>query len=473
MKKYIFTAIAALALAGCEKDPVSRINYLHISDNSFTFDATGDQIYTVTVESDPAEWDFTKDGEWFVVEAEGNELTITANANDSYDQQRGKITVSNRFSSKEIVLNQFGKAEPGAPKFRLMSGYKVLEFEISPNGKMAMGVKNEPTESGNSATVSIFDLATDEKTDLPAITNTNKAYQAAAVSDDGGVVIVITTDYTSAKYYKNGEWEDVPSVFGQNGMRWVEAVSSDGSVWVGCCQSGELYYPVKWVNEVPQQLDAPDVNGWGEPVSQGTMARGCSTDGSVIYGSMWDNNEAVYWKPDGSWDFVAGELIEIGIIHQRHPFFGTIIEIEVLNCPFVDASDARLSPNGKYMAMHYSKRSDEGNSRTPLFVDLETGEYTLLEDVTLDGQGIAASNEGLVSYGTYGQGVGAGIATGYIYDPSKQTSSTVPEWIKATYGINIWGDYYVRRICEGKNTVAGYKVSILGNIVWYVTTEGV
>lgn len=511
MKRYIFSIFAAatlagsFALAGCQKDPNTVTNYLRLSDNSFAFDAIGNQTYTVNVTSSTGEWEFAKEGDWMTVERAENglSLTVTAGVNQSTASLSGKITVRNNFSESEITVSQLGQGEPGAPRFGVLTEYG--SFIISPGGKKALACTEEVLDDAgfiNSTFIYVIDIATDERTELTSIEEYDELFEAGAISDDGSVIIINGKEEFKAKRYNldTEEWEAVAMMAQDDYENWVSAISADGTIWVGygCSrgsQGNRFYYPIKWVNGVPEKMSAPTINGIGEDVFNGTMARGCSADGSVIYGSIWDDMEAIYWKEDGTWAFVVPDLMEVKT-KQIQGMFGPT-ELLALNTPFLDSNTMRMSSDGKWLALNYrsaefrEKQTMFGTnwvaefSVQPLFVDLETGEYTIIDndnvrfagDPTLfSGGGIGVTDDGTFFYGPYrNANGGGGIVRGFAYDSG--TTMPTASWIQSTYGLYTMGEYWVRKDFNGGKTVVGYKMapSLIGTnyFAWYITTEGI
>ncbi len=513
MKRYSFLILAATALvsaaalSGCQKDPETLINHLRLSDNAVMFDALGNQTYTVTVTSSTGEWTFAKEGDWMTVELteDGNALTVTAGVNASSEALEGKITVSNAFSEENISVSQLGESEPDAPKFRVLTDYNT--FTISAGGKKALACVNQVVDEVgfiNNTNIYVIDLATDERTELtPFVGETTElqAYEASAISDDGRVVIITGKSDMKSLVYNNdtNEWDAVAMINSTDKANLVSAMSADGSIWVGYGRkSSNLYYPIKWVDGTPQEMSAPEKNGMDMDVTNGTMARGCSADGTVIYGSCWDNFEALYWNSAGEWSWIAEDLIKFET-KEVQGMFGTTTLLS-LSTPYLDANNMRLSSNGKWLAMNYrfgefvEKANMFGGTSwsvqyqvKPLLVNIETGATTLIEsdDIKLttgssaglySGGGIGVTNDGTFFYGAYKAADGQqGIVKGYAYTNGASVSTT--DWIQSNFGIYTLGDYWVRRDFGDGKTVLGYKIvpTMIGTVYmpWYATKEGI
>lgn len=497
MKKYFLFLLTAAALVGCSKNDIVELNTLNLSGNSFTFDAAGKTTHTVTVESNDGDWAFAETIDWLTVDRseDGNTLTLTTTANETTDALDGKITISNRSAEREITVTQLGKSEPGAPKFRVLTDF--TSFTLSPGGKMALGVRMlmaDDTGFVIDNSITVIDLATDEETELTPINGVEEEYSAGAISDDGNTIIVVNNDSQSMIYDMAAKaWNPVEAVETPNSANFVQAMSADGSIWVGFGKVtgyGGPYYPVKWVNGVPEKLPTPAKNGMGDDITVGAMARGCSADGSVIYGSVWENFEALIWK-SGSVSYVAEELQEVKLIEVKS-MFGTINTLKVLHTPAIATSDdMSISSDGKWLSLQY--RSPEAvnyalvQNMQPMVYNTETGESILIDNENvrlqtgskaLNGNGIGIADDGTFFYGPFRTvGGGGGITTGYAYDIAAGTSVPTPAWIQSAIGIYTMGDYWVSRGFEGNRTIVGYKMvpNLMGvtYLPWYATTLGV
>lgn len=118
----------------------------------------------------------------------------------------------------------------------------------------------------------------------------------------------------------------------------IQYISNDGSIMVGYCRSltaidgWKPTVSVKWTNGEPEILESPDHNIWGDKFTLDVMARGSSSDGSVIYGSEWTDFGVIYWK--------NGEAYFSGYEFADKSTNRTII---------TEADRSNVNPNGKYI----------------------------------------------------------------------------------------------------------------------------
>ncbi len=119
-----------------------------------------------------------------------------------------------------------------------------------------------------------------------------------------------------------------------------------------------MYRPLKWTDGgTPEVLPVPELNFRNEPYVSGVMARGCSADGSVIYGSTWDNLDygMLYWK-DGKVDWVGSDVREVRTV-QIENGIGEMIDYNIVNGMICTAELTNISPNGRWIAGTYRTRT--------------------------------------------------------------------------------------------------------------------
>ena len=137
------------------------------------------------------------------------------------------------------------------------------------------------------------------------------------------------------------------------------------------------------------------------------MARGCSADGSVIYGSTWDNLDygMLYWK-DGKVDWVGSDVREVRTV-QIENGIGEMIDYNIVNGMICTAELTNISPNGRWIAGTYRTEDYPSprnyvQARYPAFFNTETGTTTIVKDF---GEGSAAhvtdDGLGIILVGTF------------------------------------------------------------------------
>jgi hypothetical protein len=203
----------------------------------------------------------------------------------------------------------------------------------------------------------------------------------------------------------------------------------------------------------------------------GVTVRGCSADGSVIYGSTWDNLDfgMLYWK-DGKVDWVGSDVRETQTV-QIDNGIGETIDYRLVNGMIATAEYTKISPNGRWIAGAYRTEKLAGNdiARTqyPAFFNTETGKTTIVTDF---GEGYAshATDDGLgiILLGTFLP------SSGIVYDIEHQVSlGSVEEWVSDNYGIVI-PTGYITYITPDRSRLMGnvLESTAVGTRVvsWYV-----
>ena len=318
-----------------------------------------------------------------------------------------------------------------------------MGLAMSPNGKYVVGEDNvlQDDETFNFE-VYIYDLDTDEYRVVGTYPQSLFTLQKPMCITDQGLAFISDTQGRTVGIDLDGNVIYPEGVEGFLCDFNVQAVSADGSIWVGYQRSANgdagMYYPIIWVNNEAETLPIPDKNAHGAPVSTGFMARGCSHDGKVIYGSSWDNmeNSACFWRDNGNgYEFHwAGEpdrdlQIVPSLDAEDNP-----IEVAQLSGPKISAERTNISPNGKWLSVTWCKETYDGNggyseARFPAFIDLETNKAYLFEDLpggarhaTNDGLGFTI--DGLMTNSGKVIDIENGAVLGNMYD-----------WIKDNYGI--------------------------------------
>lgn len=126
-----------------------------------------------------------------------------------------------------------------------------------------------------------------------------------------------------------------------------------------------MYYPLVWRNGVAEKLPWPEKNFRDKAFLNGIIARGISADGSVIYGSTWDNYDfgMVYWK-DGVVKYVGEDVHEVTPITVE-TIVGPV-ETHMANGMTATAELYKVSPNGEWIAGTYRTETATGDGGAPV-----------------------------------------------------------------------------------------------------------
>lgn len=473
MKKLSFFAAAVILLAGCTQDPKNE--YVKLSDAACTFRAADNLPQTVRVNASGS-WTAESGASWLTVEQQADALVLTVADNDTDYDRSTEILIASGRAEASISVSQLA-ADSNIARLRVLktfSGGTVM----SKSGRYVGGIISElqPDESYCYYPV-IIDLQTDEWTKTgPFPSALYMLLRPYAISDQGLFFCFNAQDGSSPGIDLQGNVIMPKQVEGFKLNPHVQGISEDGRIWVGYNQTGDydnnnLFHPVKWVDGVPELLPMPETSLRGVPFINGCMARGCSADGSVIYGSSWDNLDfgMLYWK-DGKVDWVGSDVRETQTV-QIDNGIGETIDYRLVNGMIATAEYTKISPNGRWIAGAYRTEKLAGNdiARTqyPAFFNTETGKTTIVTDF---GEGYAshATDDGLgiILLGTFLP------SSGIVYDIEHQVSlGSVEEWVSDNYGIVI-PTGYITYVTPDRSRLMGnvLESTAVGTRVvsWYV-----
>ena len=393
----------------------SNTGYINISRTSYTLNGNGKDSCVINVESD-TEWEMEIHDEWIsATRAGGDSVIIKASANETESIRRGSVAFLSKNASCEMIVEQTPKSFTG----KMINFPLTARGAISPNGKYAAYLNstiNMETSEYTYYGVKI-NLETMEETSIPALRSDMTQYyyiNIQAISDDGRTIIyaddgnIVSTIAVDDQEIKLTLPQDTYSVY-------YSGMSGDGSVIVGTItlQEGQPV-PAVWRNGELELLEVPDVDSGGNELTNGVYARGCSADGSVIYGSEWDHQGLIYWKD--------GEMFYPG-----YDYAEPVSEI-VVNTIYKFASYYSVSPNGKYIGAAYS-------GGIPVIMNTETGVADFFEtDFGQNGaETLTVTDEGLAFGGTPTMG----MSTGLVLDFENDSYMTVTDWMKEHEGLTV------------------------------------
>lgn len=448
-------AILSFTLAACMKTVIE--DYIHPSVRSYTF--TSDEgTYSIEINASSDEWQAEGwDETWLQVETDqaSGTITLTAQANSTGSIRETTVTLACGTAEAGITVSQFYEGFNGL-------FVDMREFADKPvfskNGKYYATYDHEYLEDGNTAVKYplIINAETGETTRLEGSTEYT---DVKAVNNDGTMLSIGTS--LSCVVFKNGEKLslEIPGYKNIN----VEGFNGDGSIMVGYAQEseGRKYMPVKWNGLEPELLQIPEENMNGMQLRNGAMARGCSEDGSVVYGSEWDTQGVVYWK-NGEMKYIAKETAIARTTLVPNMFTGELDEVEDYAYLKKNAERYCISPNGRYIACtFYDFYTDESGSEPssdinyPALVDTETGEAILFDKAGfMKSMGTTASNDGTL----FGNTTDFGDPQGYVFTKGSSSGVPVGEWMMSEYGIITDNNRYVMNISADNNTVSGWRV---------------
>ena len=447
-KTVLALGITAMVMAGCTENGTSEKQYVYLSDAVCTFQSAGNEPFTITVETSPAEWTVTPGASWVTAEQSGNDLVLTAA--DNADGMERTTTISITAGQAEQTITVIQLSDDSLPmRFR-----KLAEFHsavISPNGKWVGGYYSYAEEGDAALHRFIFiDLETDERielgpypeslmfpTSVECITDTGILY---AVDANGGMKAF---DVNEQNYYE----VEVPGV--DAATLGLGNVSADGTFWVGWAMVNSHYRPYVCENGTATMLPLPEKDFRDVPYDGDVfdlMARGFSEDHSIIYGPTWDNKDfgMIYWDADRNVHFVGEDVRKVTTI-QRPDGYGGTYDYNIVDGMISWAGQYQISPNGRWIAGTFRTETavDDGNSIeqtfSPAFYDVENNKTYIMSEYG-DGSGMVVTDDGI----------------GFIGTPSLYTSScqvvkietgeslgTLQQYILDLYGIYMPSGYLV------------------------------
>ncbi|MEG0808282.1 MAG: BACON domain-containing protein [Alistipes sp.] len=438
-------SLFALAFTGCTEDKVEYTSF-DVSGDSYTFDGGGVQTYKIEVQSPMDGWKYTVEGDWVTIVAkDATSLTIGAQINMLPTERSGKVVFTAGTQTLRVVVRQLPISESC---YRTVDDLETLA--MSPGGVYIGGFrKGLGEDKAFYYTPVVIEMATGKRTEFEKM---SKPYMVRAITDQGDMIY--NNDLACYIQKLDGTITSPTVVAGYTNPVISSVSVGAGGVMVGYCKKGRVFSGVKWANmeSVGEILESPTTNSWGDPLKSGVLARGCSADGSIIYGTEWDKRSPVYWTADGTVHHAGADLLkrETGII--TNPNTGKDQEVKFTNFATLPADVNNMSPNGKYIAFAYNKTTIANKIATrnyyAVLFDIETGESTVVEQYD-DATGITVLDDGTLAIGMpYGA-----VRSGAIYDSKSKTTMSTTQWIKQKYNLIITEDYPIYKMATDEKTV--------------------
>lgn len=476
----VMCTLAVVALSACGQEAQEQLQYVSLSQAGCTFFSTDNEPLAVTVETSPAQWAAEASASWVKAEPgeDGTTLVLSVEDNDGDAERKAAVTVTAGQASQTITVYQL------APDLSINRFRKERMFQnggvVSPSGKYIGGFTNKAMEDNTWEYYPvIIDTETGEKIKLgPFPSALFKCSQPFAITDYGQLFISDHENGGSVIFDLNGDYmlSSIPEGCTNRGN--VMGVSGDGSKWVGYAtsekQEGERigqYRPIIWEDGEARMLSMPEKNFKGEDFSVGAMARGISADGSVIYGTTWDNSDGamIYWK-DGKVKYVGEDVHEIKSVTIPYPegdetFYyanGIVSQAEIY----------KMSPSGNWIAGAYQEitvNTDDYStvaSSCPAFYNTETETTVVLEEYS-GAKGVHVTDGGIAF-------IALPMAGGEVYDLNAGVAiGTVAEWVYSEYGLIIPSDIFIKSVSPDGRVVLGtgteQPAGMKGRIYpWYI-----
>lgn len=446
--------LAAICLVSCQEKQEAP-SYIYPEYSSYSFGHMPDtlQIY---VESN-VDWNIDREAGWLgASKSEAQDgaqwLTVTVMENSEIEPRTASITLSAGTVSSEITITQKGAEFMGL--FENLAEYPYTYGVMSSqNVKYIIGMKEADAEGYYIP--EIINVMTGERRELEA---TDQWDYAVAVSDEGDDYILNSRRFGGYLVCVDGQEMKLtaPEGYKIDGVS-VQGMSGDGRVIVGALYSNENgtgRFPCRWVDGECEILERPDTSSYGTPTAPyGTLARDCSADGSVIYGTEWSTSSYAlcFWR-DGKMFYPGGDYA------VKNGYYADRI--------YKTAEYGALSVNGKWLAASYGKTTGETN---PVIINTETYEVSILDNISSDMVGLTCSDDGLL----FTASPAMGCTTGHVIDPEAGTSVMTEEWFKSEYGLNLSSGRMIYKVSDDMTryfgTLAGYGNGGLFSVThWYI-----
>ena len=469
LQSILWMAAAGFLATACEIP--TQYEYVRLSDAACTFLADGNIPKAIEVAAS-GPWSAETGASWLTVTEEAEGIVLAAADNKADSERRTEITIACGQATAHITVIQMAP-EHRTNRYRILKTFDMGAV-LSKNGRYAAGnVKTVRTDDVWENRPTVIDIETDEWIQFGPLPDDLYCIEVPfAVSDEGTVFFYDSNTNGCIGFDISGNAFTPKAPAGQTTIPQVQSISADGRIWVGWGhQPGNLYQPIRWIDGEPEILPVPPLNFRDAPYVTGVTVRGCSADGSVIYGSTWDNLDfgMLYWK-DGKVDWVGSDVRETQSV-QIDNGIGETIDYRLVNGMIATAEYTKISPNGRWIAGAYRTEKLAGNdiARTqyPAFFNTETGKTTIVTDF---GEGYAshATDDGLgiILLGTFLP------SSGIVYDIEHQVSlGSVEEWVSDNYGIVI-PTGYITYITPDRSRLMGnvLESTAVGTRVvsWYV-----
>lgn len=465
VSRYFLSLVIVLSLMACDK--TIEQDQIYLSHSSFTFSALGESL-EIGVDAN-VEWDIVNDLDWITVgEKTDTSIVITAAANEVDQSRDGVIRFAAGNAQKLLSVSQLSKSFSG--KFQDITDLGDVIF--SRNGRYYIGYRIEYMSDGYTAIFypTVVDSFTGESKEYEGIKDVQST---GAISDDGNI-FAINLASGECILFNNGSKTEL-ELSGCSRVS-VSGMSADGSVMVGYAFDNKVrYVPVRWTNMQPEILERPEVRVDGNKLNNGAMARGCSEDGSVVYGSEWDTYGLIYWR-DGKMFYAGKDFAEKKTILKPN-IDGDLIEWDVY-CRIQKFADPNsISPNGRFLAATYNDFVENGEQswleiKYPVIIDTENNEAHFIKNDNITSMnGMYANNDGVC----FGGSPADGCSTGYVLDYNTSSATPISDWMQSQYGIMVDTDRLVLGVSSDNNVIFGWKptASLLGvqYLGWYYIVD--
>ena len=477
----VMCTLAVVALSACGQEAQEQLQYVSLSQAGCTFFGTDNEPLAVTVETSPAQWAAEASASWVKAEPgeDGTTLVLSVEDNDGDAERKAAVTVTAGQAVQEIGIRQLA-ADGAFARFRKLDTFS-MGAAMSPSGRYVGGFYTDVLgENGFQYTAVVIDLETDKWHEFGPYPETLFGFtEAEVVTDQGVLYISDSTNGGCVAFDLDGTYT-VPKSIAGYGPLVMQSSSVDGSVMVGYTEGtpyGCMYGPVKVVDGEVKPLPLPEEGNFrNEEWWAGILARGMSADGSVVYGTSWENYDygMAYWDKDGNVDWVGSDLRTVTTVQRPNPLDGTLYDYNIVNGMICWANQTQISPNGTWIAgtyrtEEYDKENDEVlQANYPAFFNTETKTTTVFDEYA-GCVAMGVTDDGLGLIGIQGMGVNSG----FIVDLASKTKvDDMLPWIRSEFGIII-SEGAIHYLTPDRQKVFGAKLRYEQNgavttLYWYV-----
>lgn len=455
--KSIILAAGFLAVFSCQKNEIE--DYLNLSVYSYTFANDGSDSVVVEVNTNLSGWTVQSSDE--SVSAEQIDecravVKMLPNTTNAYLEGSVKFCAGDM--EKVMSVRQLPSSFDGIFKVFPLTTMGAM----SRNGKWYAYIDRPMGDDGKYYSYGkIINLETGEEKDIDIPEGTESEFFDClrAVSDDGKFVLCCDGrggPLSEVMSVEDGSFIQMQLPEGYS-VRMLQNMSSDASVVIGSCRNmnNGMWEPFKWVNGEPIALDYPETDAYGVP-TYAVYPRGCSDDGSIIYGSEWSSFGLIYWKDDRMYN-IGIDNSTVSVIDGGQ--FANIIRLQ--------AAYGNISPSGKYIVSNYRDYTSGSGIESPVRINTETGVFEILEGVDCGGNTV--TDEGLV----FGAAPATMSSGGAVVDFEKGTSVPLVEYMESNYGLVLGDFYWVNHVSPDQKAFAGRCVVMTGfgprNPYWFVS----
>ena len=416
--KSVLPLLLLVAATGCTQ-PTEEVHYIKVDMIACSFQGTDAVPVRITISSNPGPWSAEPSASWIRITEQTEEgIVLTADDNPASTEREGEITVTAGEMTKTIRVTQTGDTFVPA-RYDVFRDY-TMGAVISPNGRYTAGFIGVPDENATDhwlLQVVITDLESGEQyLPAPFLDSLYPLYDPCAITDSG-TVFFHCEDGRIIGFSISGDITVLDNVPGA-GKPWLSQVASDESgVWVGWCSGGStVYSPVKWTDGHPEILPLPETTFRGAAWNAGAMARGCSLDGSIIYGTAWEGLDSglIWWDREGTPRWVGDKVRKLKSVKIYDTATGTYTDYTLVDGIVGSSDPYYMSPSGKWIAGTYrteelaENETDVIYTSCPAFYDTETDEVHIFSEyegavgmtVTDEGLGVIGMNgaSGIISH---------------------------------------------------------------------------